>query len=1130
MSKPKVRYRLLPPTEQQLERKSSLKLALTCFGVSAGLMALIYFCIGVPFLGNSVLVLDLNGQYVYFFESLHDIVYNGNASLLWSWARSLGGEYMGIFAYYLASPFSWLVALMPSAVITESLYVMILAKVGLAGGCMGWYLHKTYPTNRRNVILFSAMYALCAWSMMYGNNVMWLDAFYLFPLVIWGADLLLSGRNYLVYTLCLALTVLSNFYMGYMVCIFLVLYFFYFHIARRGDPNYNPFGRKAHFLRSGLRYLFFSLLSLGISAVIILCAAYSLTFGKNTFTDPVYEFSFKLTFLDIVYKLLPGAVDTVRREGLPFIYCGTAALFGISIFFASEKIKIKEKFGAGLLFLVLCLCFSVSVIDIWWHGGQEPNWLNYRYSFIFSFFLLVCGYRGFEELEKTSSKFLAATPAVIFVFYVILQKFEYGKGYEYTDGILPHAYSYDLLFYFLGVLVVGVVFAGILYFKKNAATTVGAAALCGVILGEAVAMGVLHQVGLACDVGYSGRVSYADFIDRVQPGVNYINDMDQSFYRMDKTFHRQPADAMALEMRSLSSTTSTLNRRTLALLSRLGYAAGSYWSEYRGENPATDMLLDVKYILSDNTTPDSFYQRIYTDDERSVYGYLNPYALSLAYGISEEALDLDFASYSSPIELINNLFSSMTGDQTLLPFEPIENCSLSTDNLKKGYSSSSFHDVYTPQDQTGGSLVYTFQMKKTAPAYLFIPTDYPRECSLLLDGKEWGTIMGNDSDCIISLGILEEGSTHSVTVSTVENKIYMKEKQTLFWTLNEETVRKSYEVLFPGCLRIDDGFQEDHLTGTVTVSEERTLLFTSIPYDQGWNILVDGQKVEPLLFDQPIYDGETGKETGKERIPYGDALILLRLTPGAHRIEFQYRPACFVYGNYISLASSGLLLMIVLLDYLLIRPLRRRKKRIAALQTENERVAADQNEDGRIASYKALQKKAAKSDSKKGKPCDEEKPCDGGKPYDKVNPRDERNPHKEGSPCEEETNKSGRNGARKNRKSKKRRQDAPASAESEGNAPERTVTNGSNRGSEPNKGDDSSRENSLNREGDPNRENGLSGTDSLTRNSLQNTSPVQSDSPAQNGSTKEKNDKNSGGPATKNEKTKKKSEKGHRKQ
>ncbi len=928
------KYLLKPLTHSQIQRREDFRLALTCFGVSAGLMALIYFCIGVPFFGNSVLVLDLNGQYVYFFESLHDIVYNGDAGLLWSWMRSLGGEYMGIYAYYLASPLSWLVALMPSAIITESLYFMILIKVGLAGGTMGWYLHKTYPTNRRNTILFSALYALCAWALMYGNNVMWLDALFLFPLVIRGADLLLSGRNYLVYTLALALTILSNFYMGYMVCLFLVLYFFYFHIARRGDAEYNPYGKRAHFLRSGLRYFFFTLLACGIGAVIILCSAYSLSFGKNTFTDPTYEFSFKLTFLDIIYKLLPGAVDTVRREGLPYLYCGTAALFGASIFFVSDKYKIKEKFGAGLLFLILCLCFSVSVIDIWWHGGQEPNWLNYRYSFMFTFFLLVCAYRGFEELEHVSTKFLAATPATIFLFYVILQKEGYGSGYEYTDGILPKAYDYNLLFYFLGILVVSVVFAGILYYKKNTAKRLGSVALCGVILGEALVMGVVHQVGLACDVGYSVRSSYAEFMDRVGPAAAYINRLDDSFFRMDKTFHRQPNDAMALEMRSFSSTTSTLNRRTLQFLRRMGFSAGSYWSEYAGSTPATDMLLNVKYILTDLPLENTSYQQVYADKEAGVYGYLNPYALPLAYGIKEEALDIDFASYKSPIPLLNDLLSAMTGDETMKPFSRIDSYTLTAEGLRTGYSSSAKHVIYTPESEEGGRLVYEILASETAPVYFYLPTEYPRECTLVVDGKDRGTIMASNSNCIMDLGTFEEGSTHKVELVTVENKIYISEGEPIFYTFDSATVEACYRKLSGGCFVMDKDFKEEHLTGSVTVSEDFPVLFTSIPYDRGWIIEVDGKKVEPLLFEREVFDSETGEKTGMEQQPFADALIALRLEPGSHTLSFRYRPDCFVYGGYISLGALGLLLLIVAVDYGIIRTLRRKKEKKRSAQTE----------------------------------------------------------------------------------------------------------------------------------------------------------------------------------------------------
>ena len=113
------------------------KYLLICFAVPALLTLLMYICFQVYPIGEaSVLVLDLNGQYVYFFEGLRDILY-GDGNLLYSFSRSLGGEFIGIFAYYLSSPFSILVALFPKENITEALLLMFILKAGACGLTFG---------------------------------------------------------------------------------------------------------------------------------------------------------------------------------------------------------------------------------------------------------------------------------------------------------------------------------------------------------------------------------------------------------------------------------------------------------------------------------------------------------------------------------------------------------------------------------------------------------------------------------------------------------------------------------------------------------------------------------------------------------------------------------------------------------------------------------------------------------------------------------------------------------------------------------------------------------------------------------------------------------------------------------
>ena len=69
-----------------------------CFVIPVILIYLLYLAREIhPFGDGSVLILDLNAQYVYFFEALRDFVH-GDASLLYSFSRALGGEFVGIYA------------------------------------------------------------------------------------------------------------------------------------------------------------------------------------------------------------------------------------------------------------------------------------------------------------------------------------------------------------------------------------------------------------------------------------------------------------------------------------------------------------------------------------------------------------------------------------------------------------------------------------------------------------------------------------------------------------------------------------------------------------------------------------------------------------------------------------------------------------------------------------------------------------------------------------------------------------------------------------------------------------------------------------------------------------------------
>ena len=126
-------------------------------------------------------------------------------------------------------------------------------------------------------------------------------------------------------------------------CIFVAVYFFFYMFAHSDKNANNPCGEKNHFFKSLIRIGTYSALAIAIAAVIILGAYYSLGLGKNEFSTPNWELKMNYDLLNVLYKFLPGSYDTVRPEGLPFIFCGVATILLVPAFFMSKKFSEKER-------------------------------------------------------------------------------------------------------------------------------------------------------------------------------------------------------------------------------------------------------------------------------------------------------------------------------------------------------------------------------------------------------------------------------------------------------------------------------------------------------------------------------------------------------------------------------------------------------------------------------------------------------------------------------------------------------------------------------------------------------------------------------------------------------------------
>ena len=865
-----------------------------CFFVPAIIMYLIYLAMEIhPFGNGSVLVLDLNGQYVYFYEALRNAVY-GEGSLLYTFFRGLGGEFMGMYAYYIASPLSYIVALFPQSRILEALLTIILLKVGLCGFSFGFYLHKnTEHPNKVVSVAFAVMYALCAYAVVYQNNIMWIDALIWLPLLTYAIEQMIKNRKYKLFVVSLSLTMMSNYYIGYMVCIYVVLYFFYYYFAHTKE-QLNPKGERLHFLRAGARVGVFSLISAAISAFVILGAYYSLTFGKNDFSNPNWSFRQKFDFLDFFTKFLPGSYDTVRPEGLPFVYCGVLALILVPVYFMSKKIRAREKVISLIFIGIFVLSFIASPIDLIWHGFQTPNWLNYRYSFMLSFFLLVLAYKGFGNLRRISERFILGVSAFIILFAAVCEKLEF-ETYVVSDGELLTLQTVWLTI--IAAVAFLVTLCLLIREKRPKARESLAGVLAAFVCVEIFCSSLACVVQFDDDVSYSSYSGYNDFVGGIRPIVEDVKEYDSGFYRMEKLIHRKFNDNMALGIRGLSNSTSTLNAETLKFLNHMGYTSRSHLSQYLGGNPVNDSLLGIKYLIDsrDSDKLDHYYTQILSDEKYSAYQ--NPYALSVAYGVDESVKNFQMSSYGTHFERLNALVKTMSGTSANI-FIPIYDydTAVSADCAKRDAGSTTTYSVAV-EDGTP-AVSYSFVAPKSAEYYFYPPARSNAEVKLSVNEENLGKLLGSNTKHIAPLGYFEQGETITVTLTLQGDDVTLYNYYDYFWYINEDAFKNAFEQLRNNPQFLITEYTEDDLVGTITTNKASQMIQTTIPYDEGWKVYLDGEEIE------------TYKTL--------DALVAFDIeNAGEHTLQLKYSPDIYVLGAILSTGGAFVFAVLCVVEFIL---------------------------------------------------------------------------------------------------------------------------------------------------------------------------------------------------------------------
>ncbi len=847
------------------------------FLIPFAVFALIYISMSVwPFGNGTVLVLDLNGQYVYFFEGLRDALI-GKASFFYSFRRALSGEFLGILAYYLASPLSLLVLLFPKGNIQEAILLILLCKCGLCGLTSYYYIEKTRNILGARALIFSSAYALCSYGIIYASNTMWIDCMYLLPLILLGMTRLICEKKHLLYTLSLAAALITSYYIGYMICIFAVLFFFAYYFSRTPEERGSTLERH-HFIKTSLRFSLFSLISAALASPMLLSAAYSLGFGKSDFSTPKYAFSVKTAFADVFLKMLPVSYDTVRPEGMPLVYCSTLCLILGILYFISPAIRPRRKAALGALLAILTVSFCGSTIDLVWHGFQFPNWMNFRYSFMFVFILILaacdifCADNGFEL------KSAIAVGMCVMAGAALLQKFEY-------DTFDPSICVWSAM----GGVILTLIGLRVSRSSLRGKTVI----LLALTLLELYANGIASDGLMNEDVGFSNHASYANFMKKYGAASDYIHSTDPGLYRSESYVFRKVNDNFALRLNGVSGSTSTLNAKVIDFLEDVGYSSRSHHSNYVGGNVVNDSLLGIKYVVSNvDKVPDPSYTLEWTDSNGEAAVFKNPYALPIAYLTDTELIDFDTSAADNPFEVLNRMTGAMLGKARTDIFLSNNKCDITAENAER--TSNASIKTYTKKKASLSArlnFVVTAQHDGVLYGYFPVTNGYRRDITIKFGETELKKYFTSDNHGIFCLGEHKAGDTVYVTMALEEEKVNFN-SSVYFYTLNEDAFEQTMRILEQSGAELDEKHTDAHFNGRLKVSDNKNLLLLTMPYDKNITVTANGKKCETLEV--------AGIFTG------------VVLGAGEYEFTVKYLPKEFIGGSFIALFGLCVLLLYTL--------------------------------------------------------------------------------------------------------------------------------------------------------------------------------------------------------------------------
>lgn len=785
------------------------------------IMLITFFWIMGCFNGKMILNSDMHDQYVSLFSYLKNVLH-GEATFPYTFSKGLGGAMYGSFFYYLSSPLNLLVYFAKD--LTIFLSILVIIKLALCSFTMNIFLSYKFKKNSFEIFVFSFIYALIGYNINYHSNIMWLDGVIMLPLILIGIDKIINNKKDLLYILTLFFAIITNYYIGYMLCIISIVYFLYSLLLK-----YEIKENKKKILKEIIHFIIMTALVGLMTAFILIPSGIELL---NT--ERIYSLSsFKTINFNIFDYIAPFYIGFGNFQNplnyLGFnVYCGLLMVPLVVLYFKNSKISKKEKRLTLIVYLILFLPITFSILNYIWHMFTIPIAFNFRYSFFASLFTIYIALKSYFNLE-VNKKTLIITFILILIFSISLM---------FLCESVPEYYIYLKWYKIFISLIFLIVY--ILFLIKDKYKLTIMIVFVEVILNIAI---------IGRESAMLDKSIYMVEKNRLD---EFSNTCDNSL-RCESLINMTGNDSLFANYNGITYFLTTANKGNMKfLLNMNGIKTKRNFYYYTSLNPIFEMLTGIEYIQGRMKTNDYKVMSSIIMNGVEIYTFKNNRALSLGYMVSNKLKN--FSSENSGIIYQQDLLNSML-DNNVNYYVKLNNKKI--DDLEYKV----LIDIESPYLYIIGPQIISINDKElTRDDAIYINDG---------DGGGYNILYNQYIDNSIILEFREEPDNIDV----------------YYIDINE--INKFYNEISKNQLKIIEN-SGNYIKGEI-VNEDSGILFTTIPYEKGWTIKVNGEKVEYFK----IVDGFIGIE----------------INEGKNTIEFQYIIYGFIPSIFVSIFSFGCLVI-----------------------------------------------------------------------------------------------------------------------------------------------------------------------------------------------------------------------------